>query len=121
MKTRLDAELVRRELARSREHAADLIESRSVLVAGIPATKPATQVDADTDSQKSAATQFSKVSVLVHFLRPSPFSKVTKELAFEKGCPAQRQRLYTGFRFRFFFFTCAAATSLHRQYFSSLK
>ena len=48
MKTRLDAELVRRELARSREHAADLIESRSVLVGGIPATKPATQVDAET-------------------------------------------------------------------------
>jgi len=48
MKTRLDAELVRRELARSREHAADLIESRSVLVNGIPATKPATQVDAET-------------------------------------------------------------------------
>ena len=48
MKTRLDAELVRRELARSRESAADLIESRSVLVNGIPATKPATQVDAET-------------------------------------------------------------------------
>lgn len=48
MKTRLDAELVRRGLARSREHAADLIESRSVLVGGIPATKPATQVDAET-------------------------------------------------------------------------
>ena len=48
MKTRLDAELVRRELARSRENAADLIESRSVLVNGIPATKPATQVDAET-------------------------------------------------------------------------
>ena len=48
MKTRLDAELVRRELARSREHAADLIESRSVLVGGIPATKPASQVDAET-------------------------------------------------------------------------
>lgn len=48
MKTRLDAELVRRELARSREQAADLIESRSVLVNGIPATKPATQVDAQT-------------------------------------------------------------------------
>ena len=48
MKTRLDAELVRRELARSREQAADLIESRSVLVNGIPATKPATQVDAET-------------------------------------------------------------------------
>ena len=48
MKTRLDAELVRRGLARSRENAADLIESRSVLVGGIPATKPATQVDAET-------------------------------------------------------------------------
>jgi len=48
MKTRLDAELVRRELARSRKHAADLIESRSVLVGGIPATKPASQVDAQT-------------------------------------------------------------------------
>ena len=48
MKTRLDAELVRRELARSREQAADLIESRSVVVNGIPATKPATQVDAQT-------------------------------------------------------------------------
>jgi 23S rRNA (cytidine1920-2'-O)/16S rRNA (cytidine1409-2'-O)-methyltransferase len=48
MKTRLDAELVRRELARSREAAADLIEKRSVLVNGIPATKPATQVDAQT-------------------------------------------------------------------------
>ena len=48
MKTRLDAELVRRGLARSRENAADLIESRSILVNGIPATKPATQVDAET-------------------------------------------------------------------------
>jgi 23S rRNA (cytidine1920-2'-O)/16S rRNA (cytidine1409-2'-O)-methyltransferase len=50
MKTRLDAELVRRELARSREQAADLIEKRSVLVNGIPATKPATQVDAETSN-----------------------------------------------------------------------
>ena len=48
MKTRLDAELVRRGLARSRDHAADLIESRSVLVTGIPASKPASQVDAQT-------------------------------------------------------------------------
>ena len=48
MKIRLDAELVRRELARSRENALDLIESRSVLVNGIPATKPATMVDAET-------------------------------------------------------------------------
>jgi 23S rRNA (cytidine1920-2'-O)/16S rRNA (cytidine1409-2'-O)-methyltransferase len=48
MKTRLDAELVRRELARSRDQAADLIEKRAVLVNGIPATKPASQVDAET-------------------------------------------------------------------------
>jgi 23S rRNA (cytidine1920-2'-O)/16S rRNA (cytidine1409-2'-O)-methyltransferase len=48
MKTRLDAELVRRGLARSRDHAADLIETRSVIVGGIPASKPATQVDAET-------------------------------------------------------------------------
>lgn len=48
MKTRLDAELVRRGLARSREAAADLIEARQVLVGGIPASKPATQVDAET-------------------------------------------------------------------------
>lgn len=48
MKIRLDAELVRRELARSREDASELIESRSVLVNGIPATKPATMVDAET-------------------------------------------------------------------------
>ena len=48
MKSRLDSELVRRGLARSRENAADLIESRSVLVNGIPATKSASQVDAET-------------------------------------------------------------------------
>lgn len=48
MKTRLDAELVRRGLARSREIASELIEEKLVLVAGIPATKAATQVDAET-------------------------------------------------------------------------
>ena len=48
MKIRLDSELVRRELARSRENATDLIDSRRVLVNGIPATKPATMVDAET-------------------------------------------------------------------------
>ena len=46
MKTRLDAELVRRELARSRESAVELIAAGKVLVNGIPATKPASQVDA---------------------------------------------------------------------------
>ena len=48
MKIRLDAELVRRELARSRDHASDLIEARTVLFNGIPASKPATMVDAQT-------------------------------------------------------------------------
>ncbi|WP_343073938.1 TlyA family RNA methyltransferase [Phytoactinopolyspora mesophila] len=42
---RLDAELVRRKLARSREHAATLIADGRVRVAGMPATKPATAVD----------------------------------------------------------------------------
>ena len=46
MKTRLDAELVRRELARSRENAVELIAAGKVLVNGIPASKAATQVDA---------------------------------------------------------------------------
>jgi 23S rRNA (cytidine1920-2'-O)/16S rRNA (cytidine1409-2'-O)-methyltransferase len=41
----LDAELVRRGLARSRQHAGELVNSGHVLVAGQPATKPATQVD----------------------------------------------------------------------------
>ena len=41
-------DLHRRGLARSRDNAADLIESRSVLVNGIPATKSASQVDAET-------------------------------------------------------------------------
>jgi 23S rRNA (cytidine1920-2'-O)/16S rRNA (cytidine1409-2'-O)-methyltransferase len=41
---RLDAELVRRGLARSREHAAGLVTAGRVVVAGQPAGKPATQV-----------------------------------------------------------------------------
>jgi len=43
---RLDAELVRRGLARSREHAASLVTAQRVLVGGQAAAKPATQVDA---------------------------------------------------------------------------
>lgn len=42
---RLDAELTRRGLARSRGHAADLIGAGRVSVAGNTATKPATMVD----------------------------------------------------------------------------
>ncbi|MFD4989970.1 TlyA family RNA methyltransferase [Streptomyces sp. NPDC058374] len=41
---RLDAELVRRKLARSREHASQLIAAGRVTVGGNTATKPATQV-----------------------------------------------------------------------------
>ena len=44
-RTRLDAELVRRGLARSREHAAELVAAGKVTVAGRPAAKVAAQVD----------------------------------------------------------------------------
>ena len=44
---RLDAELVRRGLARSREHASELIADGRVKVAGAVATKPATGVTTD--------------------------------------------------------------------------
>jgi 23S rRNA (cytidine1920-2'-O)/16S rRNA (cytidine1409-2'-O)-methyltransferase len=45
---RLDAELVRRQLARSREQAVELITAGRVQVRGTTATKPATGVDSDT-------------------------------------------------------------------------
>jgi len=44
---RLDAELVRRGLARSREHASELIAAKRVKVAGVVANKPATGVSTD--------------------------------------------------------------------------
>jgi 23S rRNA (cytidine1920-2'-O)/16S rRNA (cytidine1409-2'-O)-methyltransferase len=44
-KPRLDAELVRRGLARSRRHAQELVAAGRVRVAGMVATKPATGVD----------------------------------------------------------------------------
>ena len=46
-RVRLDAELVRRDLARSREHASTLIDAGHVLVGGRVAAKPATQVGTD--------------------------------------------------------------------------
>ncbi len=45
--SRLDAELVRRGLARSRDHAGELIAAGRVQVRGVLATKPATGVDGD--------------------------------------------------------------------------
>ncbi|MGH3822301.1 MAG: TlyA family RNA methyltransferase [Pseudonocardiaceae bacterium] len=47
-RARLDAELVRRGLARSRDHAAELVAQRRVRIGGVTATKPATGVDPDT-------------------------------------------------------------------------
>jgi 23S rRNA (cytidine1920-2'-O)/16S rRNA (cytidine1409-2'-O)-methyltransferase len=47
-RARLDAELVRRGLARSRNHAAELVAQRRVRVGGMTATKAATGIDADT-------------------------------------------------------------------------
>ncbi|MTE18414.1 TlyA family rRNA (cytidine-2'-O)-methyltransferase [Streptomyces sp. TRM43335] len=44
-RSRLDAELVRRNLARSREHAGRLIAAGRVAVGGATASKPATQVE----------------------------------------------------------------------------
>ncbi|MFC0530453.1 TlyA family RNA methyltransferase [Phytohabitans kaempferiae] len=44
-RARLDAELVRRGLARSREQAAELVEAGRVRVRGVPARKPAAMVD----------------------------------------------------------------------------
>jgi 23S rRNA (cytidine1920-2'-O)/16S rRNA (cytidine1409-2'-O)-methyltransferase len=46
-RARLDAELVRRGLARSREQAGELVAAGLVAVAGQPAAKPATQVSRD--------------------------------------------------------------------------
>jgi 23S rRNA (cytidine1920-2'-O)/16S rRNA (cytidine1409-2'-O)-methyltransferase len=47
-KARLDAELVRRGLARSRDHAAELVAQGRVRVGGVTAIKPATGVSTDT-------------------------------------------------------------------------
>ncbi|MFT4127652.1 MAG: TlyA family RNA methyltransferase [Gordonia sp. (in: high G+C Gram-positive bacteria)] len=47
-RARLDAELVRRGLARSREQARELVDAGLVTVNGVVATKPATNVGRDT-------------------------------------------------------------------------
>ncbi|GLZ34554.1 TlyA family rRNA (cytidine-2'-O)-methyltransferase [Lentzea sp. NBRC 105346] len=47
-RARLDAELVRRGMARSREHASQLVAEGRVTIRGTVATKPATAVETDT-------------------------------------------------------------------------
>ncbi|MGI9000764.1 MAG: TlyA family RNA methyltransferase [Pseudonocardia sp.] len=54
-RARLDAELVRRGLAHSRQQAAELIEQGRVVVRGVPAGKPATVVDRDVPVTVRAA------------------------------------------------------------------
>lgn len=56
-RARLDSELVRRGLARSRGQAAELIEQGRVAVRGVPAGKPATVVDRNTPVTVRATTE----------------------------------------------------------------
>lgn len=53
---RLDAELVRRKIARSREHAVELIRAGRVEVAGLRAAKPATVVDPEVSIRVAATS-----------------------------------------------------------------
>lgn len=66
---RLDAELVRRGLARSREHASELIAGGHVQVRGVLATKAATGVDADTPLRLLAGDDPGYASRGAHKLR----------------------------------------------------
>lgn len=68
MLRRLDAELVRRGLARSRESAKALVESGHVRVGGVTATKATTQVREDTSIVVNEATADHYVSRGAHKL-----------------------------------------------------
>ena len=65
---RLDAELVRRGLARSRQRAADLIAAGRVEVAGAVATKPAQPVSPDADVDVRGGDRTEYVSRAAHKL-----------------------------------------------------
>src|SRR5437763_942687 len=67
-KSRLDAELVRRGLARSREHAQALVSAGRVRVGGMLATKPATGVDGGASVQVLAEAGDDYVSRGAHKL-----------------------------------------------------
>jgi 23S rRNA (cytidine1920-2'-O)/16S rRNA (cytidine1409-2'-O)-methyltransferase len=68
-KARLDAELVRRGLARSRQHAVDLVAAGKVSVGGLPAVKVSTAVDPATSVQVATTTGSAVVSRGAHKLR----------------------------------------------------
>jgi 23S rRNA (cytidine1920-2'-O)/16S rRNA (cytidine1409-2'-O)-methyltransferase len=67
-KARLDAELVRRGLARSRQHAVDLVAEGKVRIAGLPAHKVSTAVDPATPLQVRTTTAEDVVSRGAHKL-----------------------------------------------------
>ncbi len=67
-RARVDAELVRRGLARSRQQAAELIGAGRVRVDGMPAAKPATAIAVDRQSHRRGATSDSWVSRGAHKL-----------------------------------------------------
>lgn len=54
---RLDAELVRRKIARSREHAVAMIKEGRVEVGGFPALKPATVVEPEVSIKVAASAE----------------------------------------------------------------
>ena len=56
-RTRLDAELVRRKIARSREQAQTWIKEGKVIVGGFPAAKPATVVEPDVSIKVDVAEE----------------------------------------------------------------
>src|ERR1700742_332340 len=67
-RARVDAELVRRGLARSRQQAAELIGAGRVSIDGMPAAKPATAIASDANLTVAAADQRSWVSRGAHKL-----------------------------------------------------
>jgi len=67
-RARVDAELVRRGLARSRQQAAELIEAGRVRIDGMPAAKPATAVAPDTNITVIASEERTWVSRGAHKL-----------------------------------------------------
>ena len=65
---RLDAELVRRNLVRSREHAREVIEAGHVTIRGTVAVKPATMVDAAEAVEITVPAAYGYVSRGAHKL-----------------------------------------------------